>query len=395
MTLKETPVRRRPRNRRQMVVDAAGPVFSERGYHGASMEEVAAKVGITAAALYRHFPNKYALFAQCANRMVDDLLEVLELDPRPEGLGELLPALAEVTLGNRASGGLYRWESRYLEAEDRAGLRTKFGVLVDATAHAVAREHPGPEILLRANAALGAIGSITQHRTPFARGKAVELLCGAADRVASADLSTVPASASVVVLPQRQDPRGRRGEILGVAIPLFAEHGYHNVSMGQIAGELGMGSSAIYRHYPVKADILAAACLQAAAFLEHAVAQSLHAVRSEGLTGAHASLVALVSTYVAYSFEDSALRSVAEAEIIGLPADLQRPVRLAQREHVSLWEQLLAQARPELEPRQARTLAHAGFGVVVESGRHLRWEDTPAHRDAVTALVLAALGIAA
>ena len=41
----------------------AGRVFSERGYHAASMDGNAATVGITAAALYRHFPNKYALFA--------------------------------------------------------------------------------------------------------------------------------------------------------------------------------------------------------------------------------------------------------------------------------------------------------------------------------------------
>jgi AcrR family transcriptional regulator len=41
----------RPRNRRQLIVEAAGQVFSERGYHAASMEEIAARVGISAAAL--------------------------------------------------------------------------------------------------------------------------------------------------------------------------------------------------------------------------------------------------------------------------------------------------------------------------------------------------------
>ena len=38
-------------------------------------------------------------------------------------------------------------------------------------------------------------------------------------------------------------------------------------------------------------------------------------------------------------------------------------------------------------------LVHAGFGVVVEAGRRLRWQDTPTHRDAVAALVLGALGL--
>jgi hypothetical protein len=38
-------------------------------------------------------------------------------------------------------------------------------------------------------------------------------------------------------------------------------------------------------------------------------------------------------------------------------------------------------------------LVHAGLGVVIEAGRALRWEDSDAHRDTVTALVIAALGL--
>lgn len=71
----------RPRNRRQLIVEAAGRVFSERGYHRASMEEIAAGVGITAAALYRHFPNKYALFAECADVMAQGLVAALDEVP--------------------------------------------------------------------------------------------------------------------------------------------------------------------------------------------------------------------------------------------------------------------------------------------------------------------------
>ncbi|MFE4724280.1 TetR family transcriptional regulator, partial [Streptomyces sp. NPDC056728] len=107
----------------------------------------------------------------------------------------------------------------------------------------------------------------------------------------------------------------------------------------------------------------------------------------------HDALAALAATYVAYSFEHTALTSVAEAEFVGLPADLQRPLVLAQREHIAVWEQQLRAARPELDPRQARVLVHAGFGVVVEAGRRLRWQDSPDHRAAVTSLVAGALGL--
>jgi hypothetical protein len=104
-------------------------------------------------------------------------------------------------------------------------------------------------------------------------------------------------------------------------------------------------------------------------------------------------VVALTATYVAYSFEHTALTSVANAELIGLPPALQRPVVVAQREHIAVWEQQLRLARPELDSRQARVLVHAGFGVVVEAGRTLRWRDTPANRAAVAALLVGALGI--
>jgi AcrR family transcriptional regulator len=379
----------RPHNRKQLIVEAAGQVFSERGYHAASMEEIAAGVGISAAALYRHFPNKYALFAECANVMVDRLVAVLDQWPPESPLKDVLAALARVTVTHRASGGLYRWEARYLGRDDRRLLRAKFGQVVGRVTELVAREFPLPEERLRAVAALGAIGSVTMHHTPIAQRRVEEMLVASALRVAATDPAAAATAgiAGPVELPVQPVPRTRRAEILAAAIPLFARDGFANVTNGQIAQAVGLAPSAIYRHYPGKVDILVAACLQAAGLLSQAVDRSLHQAADP-----HQALVALTAAYVAYSFEHNALTSVAEAEIVGLPPGLQRPLILAQREHIAVWDQQLRLARPDLDRRQARLLAHAGLGVVVEAGRALRWRDTPAHRDAVTALVIGALG---
>ncbi|MFF9754590.1 TetR/AcrR family transcriptional regulator [Streptomyces sp. NPDC014344] len=378
----------RPRNRRQLIVEAAGRVFSERGYHTASMEEVAAQVGISAAALYRHFPNKYALFAECADVMVDGLVAVLDEVPPGASLTDVLTALTRITVAHRASGGVYRWEARYLNREDRRRLRVKFGRLVERVDEAVQREHPLPDERLRAVAALGAIGSVTMHRTSIAQRRAEELLSAAALGVAASDPVAVPPGAHPVELPARPVPRTRRGEILAASVPLFARNGFANVTNGQIAQAVGLTPSALYRHYPGKIDILAAACLQAAALLSQGVERNL-----QGVAGPREAVVALAATYVAYSFEHTELNSVAEAELAGLRDDLRRTVVQAQREHIAVWEQQLRLVRPELDPRQARVLVHAGFGVVVEAGRALRWRDTPENREAVTALVLGALGL--
>ncbi len=44
---------------------AAAQVFGERGYHRASMDEIAARAGITKPMLYSYFDSKEGLFAAC------------------------------------------------------------------------------------------------------------------------------------------------------------------------------------------------------------------------------------------------------------------------------------------------------------------------------------------
>ncbi|MER5550223.1 TetR/AcrR family transcriptional regulator [Streptomyces sp. NPDC002793] len=379
----------RPRNRKQLIVEAAGRVFSEHGYHAASMERIAAQVGITAAALYRHFPNKYALFAECAVVMTDRLVAALDQVPPGAPLADVLTAVTRVAVTHRASSGVYRWEARYLNREDLRHHTAKFGHIIGRVDEAVQRAYALPDERLRARAALGAIGSITMHHTSIAQRRAEDLLSSSALRVAATDPGAHRRrGAHPVELPTQPVPRTRRAEILAAAVPLFARDGFASVTNGQIAKAVGLAPSALYRHYPGKVDILAAACLQAARLLAQGVEHSLHEV-----AGPHDAVVALAATYVAYSFEYTALNSVAEAELAGLPADLRRSLVLAQREHIAVWEQQLLLVRPELDPRQARVLVHAGFGVAVEAGRGLRWRDSRDHRDAVTALVVGALGL--
>ncbi|MEU6720495.1 TetR/AcrR family transcriptional regulator [Nonomuraea sp. NPDC046802] len=49
--------------RREQIVNAAAKAFGERGYNGASMRQIAADVGVSPAALLRHFQDKEELLA--------------------------------------------------------------------------------------------------------------------------------------------------------------------------------------------------------------------------------------------------------------------------------------------------------------------------------------------
>ena len=66
-------------------------------------------------------------------------------------------------------------------------------------------------------------------------------------------MSTVPNN---VLESRPRRPRDRRGMILAAATQLFYRRGYSDVVMADIATEVGVGASAIYRHFSGKAELL-------------------------------------------------------------------------------------------------------------------------------------------
>jgi AcrR family transcriptional regulator len=73
------PARRRlsAPDRRAAILDAALQVFSGRGYHAASIDEIAQEAGISKALIYEHFPSKKDLHASLLQRHVQEIFEVL------------------------------------------------------------------------------------------------------------------------------------------------------------------------------------------------------------------------------------------------------------------------------------------------------------------------------
>lgn len=83
---------------RAALLDAAGRVFARRGYHAASVDEVAAEAGYSTGALYSNFEGKEDLFLALLQR---------EIEQQAEGVAA---AVAERrTLDERARGGAEYW----------------------------------------------------------------------------------------------------------------------------------------------------------------------------------------------------------------------------------------------------------------------------------------------
>lgn len=67
--------RRRAEARPDEVLDAALAVFTEKGFAGARMEDIAARAGLSKGAVYLYFPSKQALFEALIRRAVTPVTE--------------------------------------------------------------------------------------------------------------------------------------------------------------------------------------------------------------------------------------------------------------------------------------------------------------------------------
>ena len=78
-TANGAPARRgRPGHSLDSLLDVAVAVFNERGYDATSMDELAARLGITKSAIYHHVPSKVELLRLALDRALDALFAVTE-----------------------------------------------------------------------------------------------------------------------------------------------------------------------------------------------------------------------------------------------------------------------------------------------------------------------------
>ncbi|RLK46715.1 TetR/AcrR family transcriptional regulator [Microbacterium telephonicum] len=390
--------RSRPRDRKRRIEEAAAVAFAEGGYHAVGMQDIAAAVGISAPALYRHFPNKYALFVRTAFMLAHRLIEATDepaaapadADPRAV-VDALLDAVIATTIELRTTGGIYRWEGRYLEPADRALLTGEFALLRQRFADRLAVLRPeltGDELRWRTLAALSVVASITAHHTVVAARTLRTLLADAAWRVLELPLAAqAPRATAAPAAASAADPDTRRERLIDSAVRMFAARGYNDVTIEDLASDVDLTPSGVYRHFENKSALLLAACERAAVSLEHAVLGA----RERAASPADA-LREVCRAYVAHTFANLALTRVYFAELGNLPAEDQRRLRALQRAHVADWTALLQAARPELRGKEAVVLVHASLGVVADEAPLLAERDAVA-AERLVALMGAALGI--
>lgn len=369
-------VRKRPKNRRSQLALAAAEMFCERGYHGVSLDEIATAVGISGPAVYRHFPNKYAMLVHATRQLVETVRTATDLPdegPAEQRLGILLGVLARLAVEHRRVAGLYQWEWRHLEAGHREEFLAELGTLASRMVVPLRQSRPeltGGDAHALVQAAGSVFGSLGTHRAVIARGRAEAALCRAAQALLWAEPARPPAPVVEPPAPEpvRQVP-ARREILLAESVKLFHRHGYHAVGMEDIGRAAGINASSIYRYFPSKADILAAAFYRASERVAESTAQAL-----SGAADDTDALHRMIESYVGLTFERSALVSVYLAENNNLPAADRHELRKVQRLHVEEWVRLLGRRRPELAVPEARILVHAALNLATDLSRLVRFD---------------------
>ncbi|MGW4329314.1 TetR/AcrR family transcriptional regulator [Nocardia sp. NPDC004573] len=365
-------IRRRPKNRRAQIAAASAAAFGALGYHGVSMDDIASGLGISSAALYRHYPSKYALFREELLRVGQAMTESVELPEEAadwsaeQRLRHVLDALIAVTIDNRPTVTLVRWEVRYLEPDDQITLNEQQATVLGALGGQLSALRPEldeDDVRVLRAALLSTITSIADHHAALPAKPLARLLHSACWAIAYAKL---PATRAVEPVAVVEIPDSFKHELLlRKAVELFHERGYPNVSVEDIATAAGLSAaSAVYRFYRGKSDILAAAFRRAAERVSGAIGPAVAAA-----TDSEDALTALITQYVAGSFAERALTFVYYTEFQHVPTEERTVLRNIQRLSVEEWARLLREVRPELTPAEARILVHAAFAVVVDLGR--------------------------
>jgi AcrR family transcriptional regulator len=127
------PTKEEARDTRRLILDVALDLFSEGGFAGTSMRQIARAVGVRESALYHHFPSKAAIFEALLQEMgpgKSERLEALELEVLLlEGPEPLLRFIAHIMFEDWATPR----EQKFVRMLMAEGPRLKEAGLVHAS----------------------------------------------------------------------------------------------------------------------------------------------------------------------------------------------------------------------------------------------------------------------
>ncbi len=177
----------------------------------------------------------------------------------------------------------------------------------------------------------------------------------------------------------------RRQQILDTAASLFAERGFHGVSVHDIGGACGISGPALYKHFDSKNDILTQSLT---AISERLLAEGRSRVAAT--TDPGEALAALIAWHIDFALGNPGLIVIQEREWANLDAAGRKRVRSLQLDYVDVWVDVVRSLRHDLDPTQARATVQATFGLINSTPHSARISES-AMRALLTPMAEAAL----
>jgi AcrR family transcriptional regulator len=177
----------------------------------------------------------------------------------------------------------------------------------------------------------------------------------------------------------------RREQILAAAAELFAQHGFHGVGIDDIGAAVGISGPALYRHFRSKDAMLG----EMLGSISHFLLEGGTA-RADVEADPERTLAALVEFHVDFALSHPSLIVVQERNLANLTDTDRRTVRALQRRYVEVWVRAIRAAVPGVGERQARSAAHAVFGLINSTPYNRHLDDTEL-ADLLSTLALGAL----
>jgi AcrR family transcriptional regulator len=144
MTVQPAP--RARTNKREAIITAAAELFSERSFEGTGISDIAAAVGITGGAVYRHFDSKQEVLRTIVQRAVEQVVAKVEEIVASTSVEDRLPALVEnlvrAMLENRTLTSVMFYEASRLDDEMREFVDRAHRLHATEWAHALSVLRP-------------------------------------------------------------------------------------------------------------------------------------------------------------------------------------------------------------------------------------------------------------
>ncbi|MCZ4500447.1 MAG: transcriptional regulator, TetR family [Marmoricola sp.] len=151
----------------------------------------------------------------------------------------------------------------------------------------------------------------------------------------------------------------RRDQILEIAAGLFAEHGFHGVSIADLGAACGFSGPALYKHFRGKQSILSEMLVSISEELLREGRARVRAAEDDD-----AALTSLIAWHVDFALAHKPLIVVQDRDWSALPLEAREKVRDTQRKYIDVWVKVLRTLRPDLALAPGRATVHAMFGLI-------------------------------